>query len=98
MTKFGVIYPQYAFREHDPILDSVDTMIDDVGIKRSKLATDSHVSATTLNNWHKRKTKRPQFATVMAVVRACGGDLVLQAPGSNQPSHVIIPPRERRRL
>lgn len=73
-TKFG-IYPSYLFVDHDPILDQVDTLIADSGMKLSAVAGRSHVSDGTLINWRLRKTKRPQFATVKAVVTALGAEL-----------------------
>lgn len=66
------IYPSYLFRDHDPILDAFDTLHGDSGAKLSNTAADSGVSITTLHNWKRRKTKRPQFATVMAAARALG--------------------------
>jgi hypothetical protein len=36
------------------------------------VARDSGVSATTLHNWFDGKTRRPQFATVLAAARGIG--------------------------
>lgn len=73
--KFG-FYPSYQFGDHDPIIDQIDTLRKDAGSpKFDKVSADSGVSVTTLNNWHTRKVKRPQFATVKAVVQALGGEL-----------------------
>jgi len=73
-TTYG-IYPTYLFGDHDPILDQIDTLIADSGMKLAEVAVRSHVADGTLINWRKRKTKRPQFATVKAVVRAMGAEL-----------------------
>jgi DNA-binding phage protein len=77
MARFGV-YPSYLFKDHDPILDKIDTLIADSGQSFAKIERSSGVTVTTLGNWRKRKTKRPQFATVNAVVRALGGELVVR--------------------
>lgn len=81
MKRFGAIYPSYRFKDHDPIIDYVDTLIGDAKIKRPHLAEISGVSATTLRNWSLRKTKRPQFATIAAVVRSLDAELVVRRKG-----------------
>lgn len=75
MAKFGTIYPSYLFHDHDPVLDAVDTLIADAGVSFTYIHTKSGVTQNTLRNWNRRKTKKPQFATVAAVVRACGGEI-----------------------
>lgn len=77
MARFGTIYPSYLFEAHDPILDAVDTMIADAGVTYTFITEKSGVTQNTLRNWNRRKTKRPQFATVAAVVRACGGEIIV---------------------
>jgi transcriptional regulator with XRE-family HTH domain len=76
MARFGV-YPSYLFKDHDPVLDAIDTLIADRGETFAKIERASGVTATTLSNWRKRKTKRPQFATVKAVARALGADVII---------------------
>lgn len=78
---YNGIYPHYLFVDHDPILDQVDTVIADSGMALSGVAAIAHISPTTLSNWHLRKTKRPQFATVAAVLRAIGADIVVTYKG-----------------
>jgi hypothetical protein len=80
-TSFGY-YPDYKFIDHDPVLDAIDTLRSEAGrdggpVTTQYIVTRSGVSATTLHNWYKRKTKRPQFATVKAVVRALGGEVAV---------------------
>lgn len=77
MAKFGTIYPSYLFEEHDPVLDAIDTVIKDAGVSYTYIHEKSGVAQNTLRNWHLRRTKKPQFATVAAVVRACGGEIVV---------------------
>jgi hypothetical protein len=78
---FTGVYPAYLFVDHDPILDQIDTVIADAGLDLTAVAGKSHVSPTTLYNWSIRKTRRPQFASVAAVVRACGGEIIVQYRG-----------------
>jgi DNA-binding phage protein len=77
MARFGTIYPSYLFLDHDPVLDAVDTVIRDAGVTFTYITEKSGVTQQTLRNWSKRKIKKPQFATVAAVVRACGGEIVV---------------------
>jgi transcriptional regulator with XRE-family HTH domain len=77
----GGVYPSYLFKHHDPVLDAIDTLRSRSGLKTKVLAEKSGVRAGTLNNWRKRKTKRPQFATVKAVVKALGGELQVTFDG-----------------
>ena len=78
MTTFGRgVYPSYLFTAHDPVLDQIDTLIADRGVKYSYIEQHSGVTANTLRKWHRRETKRPQFATVNAVARALGAELRL---------------------
>lgn len=74
-TRMG-FYPTYQFGDHDPILDQIDTLRADVGNPSfEKISGDCRVSVSTLRNWELRRVKRPQFATVKAVVKALGGEL-----------------------
>jgi hypothetical protein len=84
-TKFG-IYPSYLFRDHDPVLDQIDTLFDKaraagLEVSRAKVAKETNVSASTMLNWRKRRTKRPQFATVAAVANYLGGELTISFNG-----------------
>jgi DNA-binding phage protein len=77
-------YKSYLFLDKDPIIDFARTRVYANG-GPSKMAKASGVAPTTLYNWFHKKTRRPQFATVAAVLLACGEtqiDLraVLRAP------------------
>lgn len=67
-------YKTYNFIARDPVIDVVRTMIDESGKTTTAIAKVSDVSAGTIRNWF-RKTRRPQFATVAAVVRALGHNI-----------------------
>lgn len=75
------IYKSYQFQDHDPILDQIATVIVDSELTYSEISARSGVSMTTLNNWRQRYTKRPQFASVAAVVRACGAKIIVTYQG-----------------
>lgn len=69
------VYRTYNFRDKDPIIDRVRTAVQDSKKSYSDLRDDCGISTSTLSNWFGGKTRRPQFCTVMAVLRACGKDL-----------------------
>jgi len=75
-AKFG-IYPSYLFRDHDPVLDAIDTIIGDSEMTIKEVSIQSHVSTGTLHNWRKRKVKAPQFKTVAAVLRSIGAEITI---------------------
>jgi hypothetical protein len=66
-------YKTYRFKGQDPIVDRVFDATD--GYKLSQLSAKSGVSVSTISNWFKGKTKRPQFATINAVLIASGHEL-----------------------
>lgn len=71
------IYKSYMFRNKDPIIDQLRTVIKDEDAKLKDIALKSGVSYGTMHNWFKGKTCRPQFASTMAVARSLGYDLEL---------------------
>lgn len=71
------VYKSYNFRDKDPVIDVVRTVVEDAGKSYAKVERDSGVTTQTLRNWFYGRTKRPQFATVAAVVRACGKQITI---------------------
>lgn len=71
------IYKSYNFRSKDPVIDLLRTAIKDGGHDWGDIENDSGVTTRTLHNWFSGTTKRPQFATVQAVARSIGYDLML---------------------
>lgn len=71
-------YKSYPFNSRDPIIERTVKVIADSGHTYEEAAKKSGVSLGTILNWQSGKTKRPQFATIMAVGRACGQTLVWQ--------------------
>ena len=93
------VYKAYQFRDHDPVIDKISTIIEDENVSIGKVSALSGVSSTTLYNWDKRKTKRPQFCCVMAVARSLGYDVQLVPANKSAKAGVTIGKRniQRRR-
>lgn len=69
------VYKSYNFKNKDPIIDKVRTIIQDSGKSYDEIEADSGVTTQTLRNWFGGPTKRPQFATANAALRAVGYEL-----------------------
>ena len=68
----GFTYKSYNFLEKDPIIDEIRTLYEDSGVNYAWIHENSGVSMTTLSSWFSGETRKPQCATVNAVVRALG--------------------------
>lgn len=66
------LYTSYNFVDKDPVIDKMRTLVKREGLKYSDIQKLSGVTTSTMHNWFEGKTKRPQYATVMAVVHALG--------------------------
>lgn len=75
MTRPLKLYKSYNFIDKDPVIDRVRTVVEDSKYTYARVEDLSGVTTTTLRNWFFGKTRRPQFATVAAVIRACGQEL-----------------------
>jgi hypothetical protein len=76
------IYPAYLWKDHDPVLDQIDRIYELAGgPKLSMVAVKSGMSEGTLRNWRDRKTKKPQWGSVNAVVRSLGGTVTITYQG-----------------
>jgi len=69
-------YKSYNFRDKDPVIDRVRTILQDQGVTYQYVENKSGVTDTTLRNWFQGKTRRPQHATVAAVLGCLGYDLL----------------------
>jgi transcriptional regulator with XRE-family HTH domain len=58
------------FKDKDPAIYKIKTILADSGESYQGVRDLSGVSVTTLNNWFNGNTRRPQFATLNAVARA----------------------------
>lgn len=68
----GFIYKTYSFTDKDPMIDTIRTVIADSGETLKKISENSGVSAQTISAWLYGETKRPQAASMNAVLRALG--------------------------
>lgn len=66
------VYRSYLFRNKDPVIDALRTVVSDAHMKYSEIHNVSNVSTTTLYGWFHGRVRRPQFATVAAVARSMG--------------------------
>ena len=70
-------YRSYVFRNKDPAIDKIRTVVEDSGKGYLAISESSGVSTTTLYNWFHGKTRRPQFASMNAVALALGHEFRL---------------------
>ena len=82
-TRTPIRYTSYNFVDKDPIIDRLRTLIARDGWTYPQIHERSGVTVQTLYNWFSGPTRRPQYATVMAVVRALGYRMVI-TKGSNK--------------
>jgi hypothetical protein len=75
-------YKSYMFLDKDPVLDKVRTVVQDSKMSYREVHEKSGVSVACQRAWFKGATRRPQFATVNAVLRACGKELAVVNRGS----------------
>jgi transcriptional regulator with XRE-family HTH domain len=66
------LYRSYNFRDKDPVIDRIRTIVQKEGLRYKDIERLSSVKAQTLTNWFEGETKRPQFATIAAVTYALG--------------------------
>jgi len=71
-------YKTYSFVDKDPIIDKVRTAVKDAGMTRGEISRTSGVSTSCMRNWFEGDTKRPQFASVNAVLRAMDFELQIR--------------------
>jgi hypothetical protein len=67
----------YRFMDKDPVKDELQTILQDEGLfgkgkKLGQVATLANLSPQTLDNLFFGDTRRPQNATVMAIITAVG--------------------------
>lgn len=84
------VYKSYSFIDKDPIIDRIHTMIDTQHLTYKKVAEESGISAGTLYQWIGGTTRRPQFCTVVAVIRALGYDVQVTEPRARQRNNGIV--------
>jgi len=74
-------YKSYNFKEKDPVIDRVRTIIQSEGVKYKTISYMSGVSTSCLYGWFNGVTRRPQHAPLMAVLRSLGYDYQIVKTG-----------------
>lgn len=85
----GFTYKSYSFVDKDPIIDEIRTIVGASGASYKWIEDTSGVTVTTLYAWFSGKTRKPQAATINAVLRALGYKL---APVPNGVAVKFMPP------
>lgn len=70
------LYRSYVFKDKDPIIDLVRTVVQESEMSYGEISDKSGVSTSAINGWLNGATLRPQFCTANAVFRSCGYTLV----------------------
>jgi len=68
----GFTYKSYSFIDKDPIIDEIRTVYQNSGVNYKWIEDNSGVTSVTIRNWFSGKTKKPQAATINAVLRSLG--------------------------
>lgn len=89
------IYQTYLFRNKDPIIDRVHTLVQDSGVSLAYIENKSGVRAKTIYNWFNGAVRRPQHATIAAVASALGYDMTFSK--RTGASAEIVPLRSAKR-
>ena len=87
----GFTYKSYNFIDKDPMIDEIRTIVERSGASYKWVHDNSSVAVTTMTQWFDGKTRRPQAATMNAVLRALGYKL-----GVVEDHKVIVPIEGRR--
>jgi hypothetical protein len=70
-----IVYKTYLFRDKDPNIDKLRTIVQQSGLSRQEIHELSGVAVGTMKGWFDGKTLRPRFCGMQAVGRACGKTL-----------------------
>jgi hypothetical protein len=65
-------YKSYNFVDKDPIIDEIRTVVQASGTTYKQISEESGVATGTLVHWFSGTTRRPQAATINAVLRSLG--------------------------
>jgi hypothetical protein len=82
----GFTYKSYNFVDKDPMIDEIRTIVEKSGASYKWVNGESGVSTQTITKWFDGSTKRPQAATMNAVLRSLGYKL-----GVVEDHKVIVP-------
>lgn len=87
----GFTYKSYNFVDKDPIIDEIRTVYQSSGANYKWISANSGVSTGTLVNWFSGTTRRPQAATINAVLRSLGYKLGITPYEHVEPVHIFPP-------
>jgi hypothetical protein len=87
----GFTYKSYNFVDKDPMIDEIRTIVEQSGASYRWVHENSGVGATTISKWFDGQTRRPQAATMNAVLRSLGYKL-----GVVEFEKIIVPDEGRR--
>ena len=65
-------YKSYNFKDKDPVIDHLRTLVQDSGASYQELRDQSGVSTSCMYGWFNGKTRRPTHAAVAAVAAVLG--------------------------
>ena len=68
----GFTYKSYSFVDKDPIIDEIRTVFQSSGMSYKTVHENSGVATATLYAWFDGPTRKPQAATINAVLRSMG--------------------------
>lgn len=68
-------YKSYNFKDKDPVIDELRTIVQDSGSSYRAINQASGVSTSCLYNWFAGPTRRPSHAAVAAVAAVLGYEL-----------------------
>jgi hypothetical protein len=86
----GFTYKSYNFVDKDPMIDEIRTIVERSGATYKWVHENSNVAVGTLVKWFDGSTRRPQAATMNAVLRSLGFKL-----GVVELQKVIVPDEGR---
>ena len=87
----GFTYKSYNFVDKDPMIDEIRTIVEQSGATYKWVNENSGVSVNTISKWFDGQTRRPQAATMNAVLRSLGFKLGVVEFGK-----VIVPDEGRK--
>jgi phosphoserine phosphatase len=94
----GFTYKSYSFVDKDPIIDEVRGVFDAAGVSKQWVEDESGVTTHTLRQWFDGKTRRPQAATVNAVLRSLGYKLGVVSMGAAAKPVIVTAPASARHV
>lgn len=74
-------WSEYRWRDHSPVLDLIDTLIEDSGLPDEEVARRGLVSVGTIKRWRRRQVKRPLESCVTGVLRGLGYEVGVRKIG-----------------